>query len=126
MKHVKQFRIYKLNESSYKDFTDNYISEIYIALRKLRKLKIVEPTEEQYDELDSRLQNYDDNVIQTIEHWIMGYVDKDEIAKFAIENLNRFGTEPKMILYAIDDYYDVVIGEQSNLQENFNKKIKGK
>lgn len=120
MKHIKQFNNYKLNESSYEDFIDNYHGEIYKALAKLRKLKKanVEPTEEQYDELDSRLQNYDDNVLQTIEHWIMGYVDKDEIAKFAISNMNRFGTEPKMVLYAIGDYYDVVMGPEQEEENN--------
>ena len=93
-------------ESKYERFMDNYDVELRNAVRKLRKIKVsdIEIDEKITKRLEQELVNYDENVLGMIEYWIDGYVDEDEIAKFAIRNMNRFGTEPQMVIYAIDDF----------------------
>jgi len=124
MKYFKknERKMKKLNETSYSDFVDIYSIELHAAVRKLKQLRKLfknqEPTDEQYDELEKSLIVYDKNVLSTIEHWCYSYTTVNNIANFAIENMNRYGTEPQQILNAIDDYYIVFFNNIQDVYEN--------
>lgn len=119
MKHLKLFTGF-LNESSYSDFLSHRGKEIHAAINKLALISShilhvkgsEEPLQidnETYSKIENKLKVYDTNVLRQIDHWIsLGRVSADDIARFAIENMNRYGTEPQMVVYAIDDYFDVV------------------
>jgi hypothetical protein len=95
-------------DSSYDKFMDNYGEELRNAVKKLNKIDIsmLENMDERTSHrLDREMSNYDENIMFRIEQWIQSEnVDDYDIAKFAIDNMDRHGTEPQMILYAIDDY----------------------
>ncbi len=112
MKHIKLFEGF-LNESSYTDFLSKYGDEINESIKKLKILSgIDEIDEETYKQIEEKLKVYDTNVPKQIMHWISlskhQRISADEIARFALENMNRWGTEMQMVLYAIDDYFDIV------------------
>ena len=52
---------------------------------------------------------YDKNVGETIDSWVGGHgdVDAHEIAEFAINNQDRYGTEAQFVLRAIEDFYEI-------------------
>jgi hypothetical protein len=116
---LKERAFESLNESSYDDFFDNYAAEIVTASKQLREMsKVLEPilkneddpkADEFFEQFDDIMQRYDKNVAGSIEHWIMipSQATSDDIAKFALRNQDRFGTEPKMLLYAIEDAYNL-------------------
>lgn len=115
MKHIKLFEGF-LNEGSYDDFLDNYHDELKDAIVKLSALgKVYDEIDEKIgeeigEEIEKRLSVYDDNVSSQIMDWIVSghTIRKNDIVDFAFKNMNRYGTEMQMVLYAIDDYYDVV------------------
>jgi hypothetical protein len=90
--------------SSKTDFLMNYGEQIQNCVRTLRAIKGKEITEETYNRIEGRMQAYDTNVGDAIDSWTYRGVDADKIANFAIENMNRWGTEPQMVLYAIEDF----------------------
>jgi hypothetical protein len=95
-----------LNESSYSDFLMNYGQEIREALKNLKKMRkvISEITEQDDDKIQEKMRIYDTNVGDEIFDWIHDpNVSADEIAKFALNNQDRWGTEPQFVLFAIDD-----------------------
>jgi len=101
-----------LSESSQSDFFMNYSKEIKDAVEKMDKIKVAyndfEIEEKDYPTIEKALQNYDDNVPEVLDRWAYKGVDADEIAEFALNNQDRKGTEPQFVLFAIDDYYDVL------------------
>lgn len=111
MKHLKRFR---LNEgTSYEDFLDTYYSEIMSVISKFSKIeswiKRYEISDSLYDEIYDKLEVYDDNVISHLENWAQLGVTEHEIVRLAISNQDRYGTEPKMIIDAMNDFYDVLL-----------------
>lgn len=119
MKHVKLFEGF-LNESSYTDFLSRRGKEIHDAINKLSLIsshmkhtkgdeKPLEIDAETEKKIEDRLKVYDENVSRKIFHWIsLGRIDAHDLAQFAIENMNRYGTEPEMIIQAIEDFYDIL------------------
>ena len=95
----------QLNESSYHDFLTHYDEEIEKAINLLIKLENENYWEKCDPEtLEKRLSVYDENVMSKIEDWIYDTPTKEEIAEFALKNQDRWGTEPQMVLFAIEDY----------------------
>jgi len=93
----------KLNESSYSDFKRSYIEEIEQSIKLLIKLQENEDNIN-YEKVEKRLNVYDVNVQGKIDEWIYDTPSIDEIVEFAIRNQDKFGTEPRMILSAIEDF----------------------
>lgn len=103
----------KVNESSHDDFVDTYgtdISKAYYehrkigkALRKAGENEIVEME----TLINSTLKPYDVN----LESFIVGrdIYDKSEIVRIALANQNTYGTEPRMVLLAIEDVYNALV-----------------
>ena len=91
------------------DFLMNYSTEIREAISQLRemksKLEQMDEDDPKWDKIDQELRNYDTNVNQAIQSWAWRVPDAGEIARFAIDNMNRWGTEPQMVVFAINDFY---------------------
>ena len=109
---IKTFK--QLNESSEYEFLSHYSEEIQNSielLKKLRKLSLTSDDntidDEKNDKIDNRLSVYDTNVPSKIEDWIYDTPTSEEIARFAISNEDRWGTEPQMVLNAIEDYANI-------------------
>ena len=114
---IKSFN--QINESSYSDFLANYAEEIENSINLLTKLQDVKDCDQ--EKIEKRLNVYDTNVISKIEDWIYDTPNEKEIAEFALMNQDRWGTEPQMILYAIDDYATicgVYLQDDENDDEN--------
>ena len=115
MKYLKTFDQLQesiLNETSYTDFLTSYGKELKNSVKMLKNIfsSTKEIPENFHDKIDKVLQNYDDNV----DRLIFGNNENatvDDIAKFAINNMNRYGTEPQMVLFAIGEVYDLLSGE---------------
>ena len=117
---IKQFT--KINESSYSDFLKNYKEEIENSIKLLVKLESEDYLEKCDPEtLEKKLSVYDTNVLSKIEDWIYDTPTKEEIAEFALNNQDRWGTEPQMVLYAIEDYAStcgIYLNDDENENEN--------
>lgn len=104
----------KINEGSHSDFLVSYGSDIKKAVKTLQQIsKIYDDINENvFDKIMIKMGNYDDNVGTKIDRWVSGTEDItiDNIAKFALDNQNKFGTEPQFVLDAIEDW--AVILEQ--------------
>jgi hypothetical protein len=51
------------------------------------------------------ISTYGEKVLDAIQHWIATeYIDKHELAKFAVQHSDETGTEKQMIIYAIEDF----------------------
>jgi hypothetical protein len=96
---------------SYDDFMTSYGNEIREAIDKLKliskAIKEGKISEEDLANTEGKLGMYDESAISSIFHWV--YLDTYSIepyllAQTAIENMNRYGTEPRQLLYAIDDF----------------------
>jgi len=113
----------EINEGSYTDFLTSYGAELQTAVKKLKEIGEVYDykIENLGDDLDKAMDPYDKNVGEQIESWVGGNVSIDEIAKFAIDNQDRYGTEPKMVLDAIDDYYTIFTMYGNENLRNKNK-----
>ena len=95
----------------------NYGEEIKAALRQLREIhKILdrvldtdEKADEFYNEFEERMEKYDKNVGEYINGWITSPddVDANEIVRLGLQNQDRWGTEPRFILDAIEDVYNI-------------------
>ena len=80
----------------------HYEEEIENSIKFLIKLENVEDCDT--EKLEKKFSVYDTNVVSKIEDWIYNTPTKQEIAEFALKNQDRWGTEPQMVLYAIEDY----------------------
>jgi uncharacterized protein YfbU (UPF0304 family) len=128
---INEFRR-SILESSHSDFLRRYNDEIQDALYKLGKMQRAfrwfksknGNVDELYNTIELNLDEYDRNVYREIIRWMeQGYaLTAHELGNFAIDNLNRFGTEPHMILYAIVDTFEAVSDELGidELDENFD------
>ena len=97
-------RIFK--ENSYNDFLTGYGKKIKNAISLLHKMKgaYLKLGDEELENLDNRvLNNYDKNLPKAIDHWVNHTPSSHDIATFAISNVNRYGTEPQMVLQAVED-----------------------
>lgn len=95
---LKKFN--NLNESD--NFFSNYKDEINKSIRLLIKLKDCSNVD--YNKVEQRLSVYDTNVPDKIDEWIYDTPSTQEIVEFAEKNEYRWGTEPQMVLQAIEDY----------------------
>ncbi len=110
MKRLIKYEHFKMNEGSYEDFMTNYGKEIQKAAIELKEIEKFQQlaSEETMDtiapELDKILSKYDKN----LDRFIFGHFNDHvrEISDFAIRNMNQFGTEPQMVLFAIEDIHD--------------------
>lgn len=101
-----------LNESTRKDFIINYKDELIQSIKNLKKLANIygQVTEEDFEKIGEKLNSYDKNVDDMIEHWI-SFVDDvtiSDIANFAVNNYYNYGTEPQFVLFAIDEYVNIL------------------
>lgn len=86
-------------------FLRNYDEEIQRAIKQLIKLSEVDDID--YDKIEDKLSVYDTNVAEKIDRWIFDTPTAEEISDFALRNQERWGTEPQMVLQAIEDYAQV-------------------
>lgn len=99
-----------INEGSYDDFLIQYGEKLKIAERQLMYIDLIDSfSPELIDKIKKTLQPYDTN----IEDFIFGatHHTKADIARLAFDNQNRWGTELQMVLFAIDDIYNMLKGE---------------
>lgn len=115
-----------LNESTRTEFMLNYSDELKAAVGKIKKMSGIidnmseEFFEETVNKITKKMKTYDSNVDEKIDNWVnspSGDVDEDEIVRFALDNYDRFGTEPQFVLFAIDDVYNIV-------NKDLNEKLK--
>jgi len=83
-------------------FLRNYDEEIQRAIKQLIKLSEIDNID--YDKIEDKLSVYDTNVAEKIDRWIFDTPTAEEITDFALRNQERWGTEPQMVLQAIEDY----------------------
>lgn len=113
MKRLIRYEDFKLNEGSYEDFMTRYGNEIRKAAQELVEICKFQMTasEETMDsiapELDRILSKYDKN----LDRFIFGHFEYasetiKEITDLAIRNMNSFGTEPQMVLFAIEEVHN--------------------
>jgi hypothetical protein len=111
-----------LNEGTYSDFLMDYGQEIKQARKQIQiASKIIgnigeddKLTENFYIEFEKAMQKYDVNVGDMVDTWLAyafdgDLVEADEIVKFAMNNQDRYGTEMKFILQAIEDMYNIAL-----------------
>ncbi len=88
-------------------FMMNYGEELSNAVMKLKKVSsnmLNSMSDEQQAQLAKKMGVYDDNVYDFIMDCVYGDCDEDEIAEFATNNEEEFGTEPVYVLDAIDTF----------------------
>lgn len=95
---LKKFN--KIDESH--NFLSRYNDEINNAIKLLIKLQDCNNID--HNKVEHRLSVYDVNVPDKIDEWIYDTPTPQEIAEFAEKNEYRWGTEPQMVLQAIEDY----------------------
>jgi len=97
--------------TSYEEFLTNYADEMSTAIRGFKKIKVNKLTDEKLDEAKEKIDNrYDKGVSDEFEGFLY---NKDRLsilslANIALSNLNRYGTEMRMIISAIEDYTHVL------------------
>lgn len=118
-----------LNEGTYEDFFIDYGQEIKEAITILKTIakeiksgKIDE--DDVFEALDKIAKIYDTEVVNFIERAAYdGNVDARDIANTAMDNMNRQGTEMKMILYAIEEVGDRLGVYGRDMDESVNEKL---
>ena len=114
MKHLKNFDQLQesIFESSYSDFLTSRGKELKNSVKMLKNIfsSTKEIPENFHDNIDGVLQKYDDNLDRLIFSHNEN-ITVDDIAKFAIDNMNRYGTEPQMVLFAIEEVYNLLSKE---------------
>ena len=95
---LKKFN--KVKESY--NFINRYEDEINNAIKLLIKLQNCNNID--HNKVEQKLSVYDVNVPDKIDEWIYDTPTPQEIAEFAEKNEYRWGTEPQMVLQAIEDY----------------------
>ena len=109
---IKSFNAFSISESSHSDFLMHYRDEIKLALKQLKTMSAVDEEtmdDATYGKLEKALAPYDKNVQQQIERWLSqpNSVDAEALSRFALSNQDRYGTEPQMVLEAIERYYNI-------------------
>lgn len=112
MKRIIRYEDFKLNEGSYEDFMTRYGSEIRKAALQLKEIQNFQElaSEETMDSISSDLDNVLSKYDKNLERMIFGHSHDHirEITDLAIRNMNQFGTEPQMVLFAIEDVHDLL------------------
>lgn len=101
----------EVNEGSYTDFLTSYGNDIKKAVTQIKEIGAVydDKIEDKADEIEKAMAVYDEEVGNQIDRWTGdSNISTDKIAKFAIENQDRTGTEPRMVLDAIASFYDIM------------------
>lgn len=101
----------EVNEGSYTDFLTSHGNALQSAVKKMKEIAAVydEKIEGKADEVDKAMEIYDENVGRQLDSWTGdSNISTDKIAKFAIENQDKYGTEPRMVLDAIDDFHKIM------------------
>lgn len=118
---LKKFN--KINESH--NFISRYSDEINDAIKLLIKLQNCNNIDHQ--KVEKRLSVYDINVPDKIDEWIHDIPTPNEIAEFAQSNEYRWGTEPQMVLQAIEDYASTCgiynFDEDEDDEDEFNENV---
>lgn len=122
VENFNEFHKNKLNENSYNDFRDSYREEIYEASKKLVALSFADVSnvsDEHFEEfiigLQDKIRMYDNIVIQEISDIIgserFSYPSdaEDLILELAHTIENRYGTERRMVLQAIEKAFDFTL-----------------
>jgi len=102
-----------VNEGSYTDFLTSHGNALKSAVKKMKEIQSAydDKIEEVGDEIEKAMEVYDDNVGPQIDSWTGDdNISTDKIAKFAIQNQDKFGTEPQMVLDAIDEFHKIIMG----------------
>jgi len=113
-----------LNESSSTDFIRQYGDELYKSLKNIKNMSKIYNKINDFDfiEIDKKMRSYDDNVGHMIENWIENrQVDIDEIVRFAISNYIEYGTEPQFVLFAIEDWVNILDKYMEKDKEDINE-----
>lgn len=100
-----------VNEGSYTDFLTSHGNDLRKAVKQIKEIAAVydDQIESKAVDIDKAMLVYDENVDKQIERWILdSNISTDKIAKFAIENQDKYGTEPWMVLDAIDDFHKIM------------------
>jgi len=133
---MKIERFNQINESSHNEFLNHYSDDIQKSIILLVKLKnffieaehndenITDELGELGEKIENRLSVYDKNVPSKIDEWIYDTPTPDEIVEFAIRNQYKWGTEPQMVLYAIEDYATecgIYPDDEDDIDENENE-----
>ena len=115
LRKIIKEEIQKLKEGSYDDFIDSYAREIQNARKLIKKghkiTDAIEGGDDEYASIFQRWENtYDEMIIRGIDEWFWGgrLPSVSDIAKLAMKNQDRNGTEMKMIIYAIEEYYELL------------------
>ncbi len=97
------------DDTQYERFKNKYHEELWALKKSLQKVTpdmLESLSDEKQQELENVMNNYDEDVFSSIDHWV--YNPKDfsvrDIVMLAIENSDRYGTEPQMVIYAMEDY----------------------
>jgi hypothetical protein len=102
-----------IQENTEDDFKKVYWKRIGNALNSLLKMSEIlkKADESTWKKINKILKVYDVNVEKKIVQWATSpySVNKQDIIKFAINNFNRYGTEPHMILDAIENLKNMLI-----------------
>ena len=93
------------------------------AVRKLSKVTIEHlnnMSDKQKSKMQFEMSHYDDNVYDFIMDQI-GNVDANEIVEFAKNNEDEIGTEAQFVIFAIDDFCNVLgINDDEEEEEEYN------
>lgn len=93
--------------STYDSFMSEYQYEVNSLLKKLHSVKEDDVTDEQWSRIENSLKNFDKNVQETIQYWMGNkHIEAREVAQFAIENQDRYGTETSQVVYALEKFID--------------------
>jgi hypothetical protein len=102
----------RFNESSSRDFERNYRNEIEQSIFQLSEISKVffNLNNINQDYIDNIMKRYDRNVLPEIEKWLdHPNNSSSDIIEFACNNSYRYGTEPQMVLFAIEDIYNYLM-----------------
>lgn len=114
--HLKDLLRIKVNNPSltiacsYDDFIEAYQYETNTLLKVLHSIDEESISNDQWDCIERKMKKYDSNMLETIQYWMSRKeISAREVALFAIENQNRFGTEPKQVVNAITDFLNCLV-----------------
>ena len=103
-----------LKEGTYSDFLSHYGNEIQKIVGKFRLLHnhkntFTKVAEEHEEEIASHMKIYDDMVDQAFQHWVFsGRPDADMVARLGCDIQDRFGTEPRQVINAANDFFRIL------------------
>jgi hypothetical protein len=104
----------KILADSHSDFLMNYGSEIKEAISQMKEMhKIRDNLDDAFfDSLEKTLSVYDKPVSNFIDHYlgaVNDHIDANDITRIANDIQNRYGTERQMVIYAINDAYNILL-----------------